>query len=888
MAKTFSQHIVGGQVYKVLDEDARGLIAAEVDARKSSIADLNWINDLPPKEYDTMDLGTITQGYSINLSGGVNQSSAWSRTSWRPINGNTALLFTSPKTNNEASIDITAAIAFYSSNTADSFISSVPLQSGNSVDYRWVIVDVPVNARYYRVTLINNRESEYKMIGLGAPDTTISEIKNNLDQLQTIVDNSEVYSKNLMGEYAVVRYPVDIQPGEYVNVMTYDKSNFDEESTLHIQLLSADGTQIKAVRLNNSSYYYRRFSNDTGVAAKYLRWSEEPDTKLMVTKGTKNVDYIPYVMELKSAVHNNTEALEDLKTWNTTNIMASDNGYYPVNLNAGDRITVVRLDRTIFDISSTQALQLFDEDMQLITAYGLNSGLIYKTTLYNHSKTAKYCHFYQTPDTEMLVTTDADYTKYIYNAELIVPSYQEDERKSIIRAANITTVTDLYEGEFNIDPFGIYALKTSQAQGRSFSVYAYVDSAWKQVHLVNIHTGKSSLVEWEYGEYLLDGTYGANKIKIVSPIGYNNFCVLFLVKYPSVPYIEHPVGTTKFMPDYTDHEALGLTHCFGFLDGYVYGFTGKTIQRVDLSTKTLETFYTDSTVNISGACLLDNGNIVFCGTLGENICKIYLLKNGTAVEKMDFYNEEYDMKLTPNSAFSYHAEGSKVIVCEYNGSKEPISGYHAYLSNDYGETWSLLFDLESLMHDPSTRNFHLHSCVYDKYGDMFWACSGDNSTIDQNWYSLDGTNWYPCSYRVSVKATEIVPTKDYVLFLSDNGTVMAYKWNRKDIAPGETLYMDTVKTFVQKWNGACPIGAKAYYDEKMDLVFFGFYTYPETNVGYDGDLLKYSDLFVTDGFRVKQLFKDNVEIGLRGVYGCDDYIAISRTDKTILFDRTSL
>ena len=427
-----------------------------------------------------------------------------------------------------------------------------------------------------------------------------------------------------------------------------------------------------------------------------------------------------------------------------------------------------------------------------------------------------------------------------------------------------------YSKVFDIEKYSYNILNITAMCGRDFEVFISVDGEYKKAKLINAETGEESYTAWHIGRYYVDKSYGCESIKVTSKNYYSNYMTVDLESYRFAPYISNNHVNRKYLTGFEVEKTFEYSRVFGVYDDCAYYFNGNVISKINLNTYATDVVYTADNP-ISSVMIFDNGNIILnCDT----VWKMYLLKNGVLEEKHTFYDSENNVNLMPNYLFSLYNYKNIGIASEYRPSKEPVSGYKAYITKDYGETWEVLFDLTKHVSDENNRIYHLHSVVYDPYGDMYWACNGDAPGVDMIHYSFDGITWYKINDRISIKATVIVPMRDCVLFLSDLNTVCVYKWARKAIMPGDKLYLDNVYMFVPNWENACPIGCTAYYDECSDLTYFGYDTDVNINSGYSGDCLKYSDVFVTDGYNVKPLYKEKSETSLWGVFGNRDKIVI--------------
>ncbi len=103
------------------------------------------------------------------------------------------------------------------------------------------------------------------------------------------------------------------------------------------------------------------------------------------------------------------------------------------------------------------------------------------------------------------------------------------------------------------------------------------------------------------------------------------------------------------------------------------------------------------------------------------------------------------------------------------------SGRYVYFTEDYGATWSLVFDLYTW--SGNTAGMHVHSAAYDPWWDRLWVAWGDvqmNGKLDVVYSDDHGTTWtqldaLPSTYSAlgAMQSTTVLPRPDYILFGSD-------------------------------------------------------------------------------------------------------------------------
>lgn len=158
-----------GGLYRFNTNHAGAWVSGDVTAVNigSELSDIKSAFDLKTTgEYGSVSLGTITTGKYIRQSDGNESSSiAWDHTNYIPVYGG-KLLFTCPESDNSSAVEYIAAVAFYSSNTLDSFISSVPINLGTVGKTSWKCVDAPNTAQFMRLTIATGKENEYTAYNL--------------------------------------------------------------------------------------------------------------------------------------------------------------------------------------------------------------------------------------------------------------------------------------------------------------------------------------------------------------------------------------------------------------------------------------------------------------------------------------------------------------------------------------------------------------------------------------------------------------------------------------------------------------------------------------------------------------------------------------------------
>lgn len=564
------------------------------------------------------------------------------------------------------------------------------------------------------------------------------------------------------------------------------------------------------------------------------------------------------------------------------NLIGSDfSTFYPVDFSENTTITVYKKDGSIIPANSTLKILAYNGRKVLVDTISINSGMAYKA--FTATKFFRYLAWSEQPDTEYMAEVGLNqradnYKGYFTEARYLLNTFE----KTVLSETKPTGESVV---EYPIDNRYKYVISAKEIyKGRDIKVYTAIGSTYKRATVVNIHTGDIVNDIYQIGDYLVLGTDGAEKIKLeTNYYAYASKPVTISVKkLASTPYIHNIHRNSEYIPTKNAFDAsIALPYCFGAYDGYAYGYSDTEIKRANLSTKAIETFYTSSG-NINSAMIFSNGNIVYINKADN---KAYLLKNGVSTSIRSFYDSSASMSLLPNRLFSMHTCDNIGIMCQYNGSKAPRSGYMAFLTKDYGETWTTLFNLEAVVDNPSVRNYHLHTVVYDKYGDMYWAVSGDETNVDMIWYSLDGTKWYKSNTKISNKATEVIPMRDCVVFVSDTECVSTMRWNRTVINAGDTLYFDMIAIHEKQWNEPCPIGSVGIYDEKENVAYYSYWVdtaildaHPEEHP------IKYGVIYGTDGYHNKVLYVPRYIGGTVGMFLSGRTLIVAKVGNIYIFN----
>lgn len=412
----------------------------------------------------------------------------------------------------------------------------------------------------------------------------------------------------------------------------------------------------------------------------------------------------------------------------------------------------------------------------------------------------------------------------------------------------------------------------------------FVGSSGKKLNVYNCNTLFVSSEITQLGEYIIIGsenedyisvtvTQSANKVLQGYVTELNESITIAPKNYPLIK--NHIYNLSKVTYPVSSYRVFGCVNG----KAYLYQADGYKIIAYDIANENYETIATLPQKVLYSGLVFDNGNVC-C------VCEDYYLYKIIAGEitrtNIYFFNDLYNVAVTPHPAYSYGKWGNVGIISEYRSSKVDVSGYKAYISTDYGETWSQCIDISSFM---TGTEYHLHSVRYDQYEEVLWACIGDGWANQSLYYSDDmGKTWKKAVESLPIQLTEIVPMEDTILCISDARIACAYKANRpvKPLMESGIMKFDTIEIFGEKWgsvgNTEVPIGSISYTDGKM--AYFGF---KMATAAYDheGDALKYSNLFVSNGNDVKQIYRASEQGQINNVFSDGKYLIANFGGNTI-------
>ena len=122
-----------------------------------------------------------------------------------------------------------------------------------------------------------------------------------------------------------------------------------------------------------------------------------------------------------------------------------------------------------------------------------------------------------------------------------------------------------------------------------------------------------------------------------------------------------------------------------------------------------------------------------------------------------------------------------VLLSDYGG-KGVNGAKNVYLSTDYGDTFTEIFDLQTEIIEgrpPATETAHIHTVKYDPFYDRIWLCVGDRPNT-ATYYSDDlGETWTYVVGSDIVQFTGIQIFEDAVIFGSDSPPNGVYSYKRQ-------------------------------------------------------------------------------------------------------------
>lgn len=147
-----------------------------------------------------------------------------------------------------------------------------------------------------------------------------------------------------------------------------------------------------------------------------------------------------------------------------------------------------------------------------------------------------------------------------------------------------------------------------------------------------------------------------------------------------------------------------------------------------------------------------------------------------------------------------------ILSSEYGGHYLDGARY-VYLSTDYGETWTTIFDQKEISEKVTgaptyTTDAHVHTCHYDRYRDRIWVCVGDQDNTAVYFSDDMGKTWRVIKGLTGknvMQYTGIISYPEGVFFGSDRSPDGIYFWNPTNPETIESFYLtdrDAMRTLV--------------------------------------------------------------------------------------------
>lgn len=416
-------------------------------------------------------------------------------------------------------------------------------------------------------------------------------------------------------------------------------------------------------------------------------------------------------------------------------------------------------------------------------------------------------------------------------------------------------------------------IDVSQIYDTSLKIYGYKNGNYTTLPLplVNLKTGNTFEKATTVGKYQLD-VQEYERLKFSNIQSSTNAPVSVTAFWqPSVP-----VSPVRVMPNQSkgfnekpsSAKMVGLQpHCMK--KGVLYLSHVSNLAQLKKSSdlgQSNTTIYTFAQP-IKRATVLDNGNCLVL--LSDNTLHLSVDSFTTFNQVMNFGNTP------PHVLFGISEYKQYVLMTEYGTVPSGFPGKKVYLSTDYGLTFTSIFNLDEW---GLSSGYHTHSAVYDPYEQLIWLCTGDGQANQMIFYSADlGSTWHKASEigYAPTQATNIMPLRDCVLFGSDARLVGVVRYNRPQTGTriGSKLDFEPAVVIEEQWGrtGATevPIASTPFIDYKNSKAYFGFAIIGNSDDGSTSGKLKYGELFATDGYIFKEVYKEATVVGdgVLGVWG---------------------
>lgn len=227
----------------------------------------------------------------------------------------------------------------------------------------------------------------------------------------------------------------------------------------------------------------------------------------------------------------------------------------------------------------------------------------------------------------------------------------------------------------------------------------------------------------------------------------------------------------------------------------VYGATGSKLWISYDECQTLQIVLDTQDFYVEAIRELNDGELLFTTERdivnNTQLSSVYRTKGfnkdtGT-VESYEKILESPATKAKINNPWGVSVYDNVVTLGEYGG-KDLTGARRAWISQDYGETFTKIFDqpdLQTKIGDAPewTPRYHLHTCAFDPYWNRVWVVVGDHPQT-ASYYSDDfGETWHFIKGSENYQLTGIIALPNCVLFGSDthpNGLFVYYRGHKTD------------------------------------------------------------------------------------------------------------
>lgn len=203
--------------------------------------------------------------------------------------------------------------------------------------------------------------------------------------------------------------------------------------------------------------------------------------------------------------------------------------------------------------------------------------------------------------------------------------------------------------------------------------------------------------------------------------------------------------------------------------------------------------------SVRSGIILDNGDCLISTRSDDAPYEVWLAQGWMANPETATWEKVHEGTATrtyPSGAFSWSHHENIVVMSEY-GPKLGQAGVtdaarYAFLSRDYGKTWTRIFDLLTDVPElTQTDGMHIHGALFDPYWDRIWITYGDNENgtvfsddLGRTWHTAHHDTDYNGLYQL----VGMWALPGCVLFASDghpNGVVRIDRTDGKHQGPYE-------------------------------------------------------------------------------------------------------